>query len=357
MHDAVRAAIVTLAAWLLAGTQASAQSVAPISVDSAIGVNQFVGANGDERPAIVVDVTASMRIGKGWTAYVRPWFRKAPNDPYDLAKEIYQAALQYQRNGRVSTRVDLGYILSPIGLGMLDMRPDTNPTITPHLSYLIPMPGFDAGVPSSLPIASSYPLGGQFTASTMNWDARAAIVTAPPNRQFVLHAASPNPVSRPTVIVGGGVTPRAGLRVGLAYAGGEYAKATELTRSPLRGRRLHMVAAEGEFAFGYTRLTAEFTRDSLETGTGHAVATAWFVQGTQSISPRWFVAGRHEGANAPPRTIGTATPTLRISEATVGFRLTEDFTLRSGYVTRKTYFSPVTNRQVGVSLVWAHRWL
>ena len=95
----------------------------------------------------------------------------------DLATEIYQAAVQYERSGRVSTRVDLGYILSPIGLGMMDMRPDTNPTITPHLSYVIPMPAFDAGVPSSLPIASSYPLGGQVTASTTLWDARAAVVS------------------------------------------------------------------------------------------------------------------------------------------------------------------------------------
>ena len=30
---------------------------------------------------------------------------------------------------------------------MLDMRPDTNPVIMSHLSYLIPMPVFEAGVP------------------------------------------------------------------------------------------------------------------------------------------------------------------------------------------------------------------
>lgn len=345
----------TLAMWLLAGTWISAQS-APIAIDSAISINKFVGQKAEERPDIVVDVTATMRLGKGWVAYVRPWFRKAAGDPYDFAKEIYQAALQHQRSGRVSTRVDLGYILSPIGLGMLDMRPDTNPTITPHLSYLVPMPSFDAGAPSAWPIASSYPLGGQFTASTTTWDARAAVVTSPPNRKFVLNSDSPNPRSRPTVIVGAGVTPRTGLRVGLAYASGEYATSSEITRPPSDGRSLDMISVEGDLAFGYTRLTGEVTRDSLETASGRAIATEWFLQGVHSLTPRWFIAGRYEGANAPPRPGGVGT-TLRVSEITGGYRLSQDFTLRTAFVSRKTYFSPQPSRQVGISLVWARRWI
>jgi hypothetical protein len=342
---------------VLAGTSAAAQSVAPNSIDSAIGVSQFFGEYAEERPDIVVDITATMRLGKGWVAYVRPWFRKSSGDPYDLAKEIYQAAVQHQRSGRVSTRVDLGYILSPIGLGMMDARPDTNPTITPHLSYFVPMPSFDAGVPSSYPVASSYPLGGQFTASTPRWDARAAVVTSPPNRKFVLNAEKPNPRPRPTAVVGVGITPRTGLRVGLAYARGEYATASELAGPSSNGRGLNMIALEGELSFGYTRLTGEMTRDSLETASGHAVATEWFLQGVQSLTPRWFIAGRHEGANAPPRATGGTTPTLRVSEVAVGRRLSEDFTLRSAFSSRKTYYSPTATYEVGVSLVWARRWL
>ena len=97
------------------------------------------------------------------------------------------------RSGPLSTRVDLGYILSPIGLGLLDMRPDTNPNVMTHLSYVVPMPSFDSGAPAALPIASSYPLGGQVTLSTTKWDARAAVVSAPPNRSFVLGSSSPIP--------------------------------------------------------------------------------------------------------------------------------------------------------------------
>ena len=101
-----------------------------------------------------------------------------------------------------------------------------------------------------------------------------------------------------------------------------------------------MVSLEGEYAFGYTKLTGEFTRDTLETGTGHDDRQQWFIQGVQTLSPRWFVAARHEGANAPPRPSASRAPTLRMSEVTVGFRLSTDFTIRTAVVRRKTYFSP-----------------
>jgi hypothetical protein len=274
-----------------------------------------------------------------------------------VSREIYQAALQYQRNGSLSTRVDLGYILSPIGLGLLDMRPDTNPNVMTHLSYVVPMPSFDTGAPAALPIASSYPLGGQLTLSTLKWDARGAVVSAPPNRSFILGSSSPNPRTRPTYVGGAGISPRSGLRLGLAYATGVYARSNELTRPPATDRHLDMVALEGEYAFGYTRLTGEFTHDTLETSTGHAVATEWFVQGVHTLSPRWFVAARHEAATAPPRSIDKPAPTLRMTELTGGFRTSTDFTIRTAVLRRKTYFSSVHDWQVGASLVWARRWL
>src|SRR5207247_4436029 len=110
-------------------------------------------------------------------------------------------------------------------------------------------------------------------ASTTKWDARAAVVTAPPNRMFVLNAPTRNPRSQATFVVGGGMTPRTGLRVGLAYASGDYASASEVTGTASNGRHLDMISLEGEFAFAYTRLTGESTHDTLETAAGQAVAT------------------------------------------------------------------------------------
>ncbi len=349
-----------LAALITFGPAASivsAQSEDRIAIDSAIGISHFFDqATPPDGPDIIIDVTAAVRLGAGWVAYVRPWFRQPSSSAQPFAKTIYQAALQYERSGRISTRVDLGYILSPIGLGMLDMRPDTNPLVMPHLAYLVPMPGFETGVPGSLPIASSYPLGGQVTASTRKWDARAAVMASPPNRNYVLGAANPNPPVSPTLIVGGGVTPRTGLRFGLGYATGNYATASEVTAATAGSRGLRMLSAEAEFAFGFTKVSGELTHDYLEMGTGEATATQWFVQGVQTLAPRWFAAVRHEGVDAPPRAPGGDRPTLRTSEASVGYRLTNEFTIRGSFASRKTYFSLDPDRQVGLQLVWARRW-
>ena len=178
----------------------------------------------------------------------------------------------------------------------------------------------------------------------------------PTARLYVLNASSRNPTLRPTVVVGGGVTPQTGLRLGVAYATGPYALGSEVTRAPLTDRRLHMLAFEGEYAFGYTKLTGEFIRDTVTTAMGEARATEWFVQGVHTLTPRLFVAARHEGANAPPSLVGIASPTLRVSEATVGVRLSESFTLRTAVAWRKMYFSSAHYQQVGASLVWARRW-
>jgi hypothetical protein len=347
--------VAVAAAIVLGGAAPALGQVSPVTFESAVSINRFVGQHAADQPDIVVDVTATARLGGGWVGYVRPWFRRASTTPYAVSKEIYQAALEYQRSGPISTRINLGYILSPIGLGLLDMRPDTNPLIMTHLSYVVPMPSFETGVPAALPIASSYPLGGQVTFSTARWDARGAVITSPPNRSYVLGATG-NPATRPSYVGGAGLTPVAGLRIGAAYAVGNYATSSELTKPPSMDRRLDMVAIEGEYAFGYTKLSGEFTHDRLETATGHAVAREWFVQGVQTLTPRWFVAARHEGANAPPRTIDKPSPTLRMTELTGGFRMSTDFTLRTAVIRRKTYFSAVNDWQAGASLVWARRW-
>jgi len=336
---------------------ANAQPPERLALDGAVSISQWAGENAAASPDIIVDFTAAFRLGHGWQAYIRPWLRQPSTAPHDWDTTIYTAALQYERVGPVSTRVDLGYIVSPIGIGMLDMRPDANPTIMTHMAYVIPMPSFETGVPSSLPIASSYPLGGQLTTSTRRWDARAAVLTTPPNRRYVLYASSPNPPSRPAIVVGGGITPRTGLRIGVGYATGQYATASEIVAPADASRALHMFSAETEFAFGYTKLSGEFTHDTIEVAEGTTTATEWFVQGTQTLTPRWFTAARHEGANAPASRITAGQrSSLRMTELTAGYRLTNDFTLRASLASRKTYYSPDPDRQFGLSIVWARRW-
>ncbi len=334
-----------------------AQSLARVSVDSAVAIDTFVGQNTFDRPNVVIDVTAVGRLADGWIVYFRPWIRHDPRTEV-WNNQIYQAALQYERQGPLAVRVDAGYIVSPIGLGLMDSRPGLNPTIMTHLAYVSSMPVFDPGSVRVGPISGTYPPGAQLTLSTTRWDARVAFVGSAPNRQYVINNDI-NPHMTPVVVVGAGITPTAGLRLGLALARGDYVAGEELTVPQNEGRGLRMMAFEGEYSFGYTKFSGEVVRDRLEKAVGADTAYTWFVQGTQTLTPRWFVAARQEGASAPPlrtSTVVGSRPSLHTTETTVGYRLSPEFTLRGSFVGRKAYTRPAWDQQVGVSLVWAQRW-
>ena len=361
MCSPTRNAAAVALAILAVAPAASAQDVSRVAIESAIGVDEFGGENAVARAQVVIDISAAVRLSEHWQVYARPWFRQArpststaPVPPWDT--ELYGAGLRYERPGPVATRADAGYILSPIGLGLFDVRADANPLIAPHISYVVPMPSFDATGPRATPVANSYPLGAQVTVSTLRWDARVAVVNAA--RAYAVGATA-NPRQTPVAVFGAGVTPKIGLRLGASFAHGAYATSEEITTPGSDGRAVTMAGAEGEYAFASTRITGEFMRSSFETSTTPAVAYEWFVQGTQTLSPRWFVAARREAVSAPlPATASAAAarPTLDMFEATAGFRMTPEITIRSSYYTRQTYGATSWDNQVGVSLVWARRW-
>ena len=298
-------------------TPASAQSVARFGIDSAAEIDVFRGDNAVDRPNIVVDITGVVRLARGWTFFIRPWFRQPRTPNWD--KEIYQAALEYERSG--------------------------------------PMPAFDPGAPRVDPIAATYPLGGELTVSTNTWDARAAIVNSAPTRVYVINNTFPNPRSTPVVEAGAGITPKVGLRFGVSLAHGDYVTRNEIPAAPDATRTLTMLGVEGEYSFGYTKLNGEVMRDSLETAAATAHAYEWFIQGVQTLTLRWFVAARQEGVSAPPPATPTGGRTFfHTTEATLGFRISPELTLRGSYFRRKPFTTSVWDQQVGASLVWAHRW-
>jgi hypothetical protein len=348
----------TASVMLLAiGRPLAAQSLARFSLDSAVAVDVFQGENTVDRPNIVVDISGVLRLSDGWVVYVRPWFRQPRTSEWDT--EIYQAALQYERTGKVSTRVDAGYIVSPIGLGMMDTRPGINPTIAPHLSYVTPMPVFDPTAPRARPIAATYPLGTQVTVSTTRWDMRGAVVSSAPTRLYVINGDG-NPRATPVFVGGGGFTPTAGLRLGLSVANGLHATRQELTTQAFDDSRSStLLALEGEYAFGYTKLAGEVLANRLQSNLGDETAYAWFVQGIHTLSPRVFIAGRQEGTSAPPlrAVVNPRDRTVfQTTEATFGYRIVPDLTARASYMSRKPFTRTTWDQQVGVSLVWARRW-
>jgi hypothetical protein len=340
-----------------------AQGAARFSLESVVESDEFAGESASNRPQLVFDLSLSVRLGDNWQIYARPWFRMprpsapgGPVPPWDT--ELYQAAIRYERRGPIAVRVDAGYILSPIGLGIYDVRPGVNPTIVPHLSYLTPMPVFDAAVPRVSAVATTYPLGSQVSVSTDLWDARAAVINSAPTRDFALGGAT-NPRATPVFVTGGGVTPITGLRLGASFAHGLYATADEVTGPNPQGRTMTMAGAEGEWAFNGTKLSGEILRTGFEASAGTAVAYEWFIQGQQTLTPRWFAAFRREGTSAPPLVTSTSLGVrtdLDVFEATAGFRVNRDVTLRGSYYTRRFYGSTDWVNQAGVSVVWAQRW-
>jgi hypothetical protein len=351
----------------LSPSPAHAQAVSRFSLESVVGIDEFGGENVNNRPQIVIDIFAGMRVGDNWQFFVRPWFRlprpttpTAPAAPWD--KQLYGAGVRYERPGKISTRVEAGYLVSPVGLGLFDVRPDVNPTIAQHLSYLIPMPPFDTTVPVERPLSSTYPLGGLVTLSTNHWDARAAVVNSSPTRPYAVGAVT-RPRQTPVFELGGGVTPVVGLRFGGSMAHGKYATRQELTRNPqnVDGRVMTLVGGEGEWAFRYTKISGEMTRVSFETIGPRAIAYEYFIQGLQTLTPRWFVAARNERSSAPPLVNGVGIVVgnrqrFTMVETTGGFRLNREITFRGSYLARKAYTGRQWDNQVGVSAVWARRW-
>jgi hypothetical protein len=346
-----------LLSCLASPVTAQPPSIDRVSFDSVVAIDKFVGQGAMDLPSVVIDATVVARIADGWIAYVRPWIRHDPRTEV-WNNEIYQAALQYERPGPIAVRVDAGYIVSPIGLGLMDSRPGVNPTIMTHLAYVSAMPVFDPGSVRVVPIAGTYPLGAQLTMSTSRWDARMAVVNSAPNRQYVIHNDD-NPRSTPVVVAGAGITPAAGLRVGMAFASGDYVTGNELTVPQAEGRGLRMVALEGEYSFGYTKFSGEVVRDRLETAIGAEKAYTWFLQGMQTLTPRWFRRGTSRGrcrsvaADLPDRRSPADPPNNRgdrrlpsIARAHVARQLREPQELSA----------PRLGSAGGVSLVWAQRW-
>ena len=369
--------IIIAIAILGAATPLSAQTpYERVGLDTTVAMDFFGGNNVSSRPQIIVDIVGTAQIGYGFQVYVRPWLRLArPGTPTGTAPPwdamLYQASLRYEHTGTVSTRVDVGYMPSTIGLGLFDVNPRQNPTIADHASYDSPMLPFDvgawrvpAGTTATYPIggavsavAATYPLAGVVTLSTNHWDARVGVANSAPVRVSVAGVAT-NPVSAAAFEAGAGVTPVTGLRFGASFAHGTYLTLVE--RQSPGDRTLTLAGLEAEYAFRHTKITGEVIHDTFTMPTTNVGATEWFIQATQTLTPRWSIAGRHEGTSAP--VLGknglpfAAQPHLLANELTAAFRVNHDLMLKASYYTRQPYGQLTWDQQAAVQAVWQHRW-
>lgn len=341
--------------------QALAQQATPsrFALDTVAAFDETVDANGNYATGAIIDGVLSVDLGGGVQAIVRPFVQRL-GATGEWNKQVWVAELRYERPGPVALRLEAGLIPSPIGLANLTLRPHLNPTIAQPASLFTRLPPL-AGLrgPGANLIGAVYPYGGQLTVSGTHWDARGAIMDTSPMRVRRIFATT-NPPKFTNVVFGAGVTPFVGFRVGTSVTHGGWLRAGE---SPVvtRDHDATVVTIESDLSFHYTKLSGEWVRDSVSTDTGDRAATGWFVQGQQTLTPRWFLAGRIERMSSPAVLTATLVQEQHLTgtQETLGYRLTPEITLRLEHRTRKPFSAGLAgyDHSAAVSVVWWKRWL
>jgi hypothetical protein len=349
-------------ALLGTGVHASAQT-SPVALDVVAAVDVVQGSTPARNTAVWLDVFAAVRIGEGLDLVARPVISRRTFDG-SWQNQMYQLGLRYEhaaaRSGALGLRLEVGQLPSPIGIGMLENRADANPVVSQHSAYYLPLPRVDRDIPRAFLIAGAYPFGAQATVSARWWDARVAAIDSSPMRGRNMMGSNKPP--RLLNVVGGfGVTPRVGLRLGAAVARGAYASVNEVTDRTRGDRDGTMVQVEGEWSFGYTKIVGEWIRSVMETARADAHVSGFWIESTQTLSPRLFIAGRadvqHFDYQRPQSSAAPVFERQRYDryEAIAGFRLTRDLTLRGGYLVRKGYVVFHWDDQVIGSIVWQRK--
>lgn len=323
------------------------------AIDTVAAVDEVVDNNGNFVTGVTLDAVVSADFGRGFQGIVRPIALRRGGT---WNRQIWLATLRYERPGPVGIRIDGGLIPSPVGLANLTLRPHLNPTISQPSSLFTGLPPLEVRGPRANLIGAVYSYGAHVTVSGLHWDARAAVIDASPIRPREVFAEA-NPPRFANVIVGGGVTPFVGLRVGASLTRGGWMRAGE-SPSITADRDATIVTLESEFSFRYTKLSGEWVRDTVETSAGDRAASGWFVQGQQTLAPRWFVAGRIERMSSPA-VLPAFVVQQRLNgvEETLGYRLTPEITLRLGHRARRGFGRPGYDHQGAVSVVWWKRWM
>jgi hypothetical protein len=250
-----------------------------------------------------------------------------------------------------------GHFQSPIGLAILENRPNLNPIVSQHSTLYLPIPRYEAGTPTTFLLAASYPLGARVTVSGARWDVRAALTDSSPIRGRPFFGDN-KPPRMANYIVGGGITPMIGLRFGLAAAYGEYAAQEEVRNQSRGDRHAGIVQAEGEWSFRHTRIAGEWIWTRRELATNESRVYGGWIEATQTLTPRIFVAARYDEQWTKWQSVPDLADrgeSYRRVETTVGFRVLPEVTLRASYMTREGYVVGFWDDQFLASIVYAKK--
>lgn len=341
-------------ALVVTAVPATAQT-SRVAVDTVVAADIDRGSEVTRKATAWFDVFGAVRLFDGVDLRVRPVvFRRGFDGTWHT--QIYELAVRYERPGTIGVRVDAGQFTSPIGLSLLENRPDRNPVVSQHSTLYLPIPRYEAGTPTTFLLAAAYPLGAKVTVSSAKWDARAAVIDSSPIRGRPFFGDD-KPPRMANVVAGVGVTPYIGLRFGAAVGTGDYADVSEVRDKTRGNRRATLVQIEGEWAFRYTRMAGEWMWTERGLAAQDATVDGGWIEITQTLHPRIFVATRFDeqwtkwiGAG----NVRQRSPYYRV-ESVVGYRLTPEVTLRASYMTRKGYVVGFWDDQFLASIVFAKK--
>lgn len=371
MTIASRTIVAPAVAILGLAAAAHAQDVTGrVAMEAVVSASASSANKGD--PFLIFDAVNTIGVGRGWDVVIRPWAKRMPGGEWGA--EMYQLQVRYTSSTRIPFRIDAGIISSPLGLATLELKADRNPTISAPFYYFVPLPSFDGHFDRVTLMSGGYPLGAIVSASGARWDVRGGVTDSSPARQRNVFGAS-RPPAASQIVVGGGVTPTTGLRFGAGFARGRYRHAVShaagsgyeseegeyasgaVTHAAPSGENATVFTIEGEYSVGYTRISGEWIVDRFDTTISPAIVRGFNLQAVQTLTPRWFAAGRTVRVSSPVLTGPTPVRrTATSTEATLGYRVTPVFTLRGGYQGSSSLYRPTWGHALAVSAVWSQRW-
>jgi hypothetical protein len=344
-----------IAAVLALAAPAAAQT-SRIALDVVAAADVDAGSEVTRHATGWFDVFGAVSITDNLDVRARPVvFRRTFDGSWQA--QMYELALRYERPGRVGVRMEAGQFTSPIGLSILENRPDRNPIVSQHSTLYLPIPRYEPGTPTTFLLAASYPLGAKVTVSGAKWDARVAVVDSSPVRGRPFFGDN-KPPRMANLVAGVGITPHIGLRLGAAFSAGDYADVSEVRDQSHGDRHASIAQVEGEWAFRYTRLAGEWLWTRRELSTGDSKVNGGWIEITQTVHPRVFLAARYDDQStdwtSPADGSHRHEPYRRV-ESAVGFRVLPEVTLRASYMTRKGYVVDFWDDQFLASVVYAKR--
>ncbi len=283
-----RLVLLLLVVWTVADSRLAeaqvpaASSSRRVAFDTVVGYQDFFREIRDWPAQAVVDAFVALEPRRGWQVSFRPKIWRTQGEWEVL---VDQASVQHEFRTVVNWRVEAGRFPSTIGYGMTENRPSLNAGVLWwHRPYYMPLPSLGPDMPRVSLVSTVYPWGVAVGTSATHWDARAAVVDRSPVEFWTGDALA---ARGPNGVVGGGITPRPGLRIGAGTAWGRLARGDANRSSLYRMRNV-----EGELAIGYTKISGEWTSDRFEAGGREANARGWTAQVQHTITPQIFAHSR-----------------------------------------------------------------